>query len=105
MLIKKVKSQTYNVIKAFITESRDTICIKSDSEIRELKNSDISIMDLSSTGSSISKYNVDDVFIKSNLIQIKDDDKSDNQTEEVVIEPQKEIKELSMDDFLDDFKL
>ena len=105
MLIKKVKSQTYNIIKAFITEARDTICIKSDSEIRELKNSDISIMDLSSTGSSISKYNVDDVFIKSNLIQIKDTDKSDNQTEEVVIEPQKEIKELSMDDFLDDFKL
>ena len=107
MLIKKVKSQNYEILNAFITESRDTVCIKSDSEIKEIKNSDISIMDLSSTGSSISKYNVDDVFIKQELVKIdtKEEVSDEPVKEEVVEESKKEVKEFTMDDFLDDFKL
>ena len=109
MLIKKVKSQNYNIINAFITDARDTICIKSDSEIREIKNSDISIMDLSSTGSSISKYNVDNVFIKKELIKIEvnneDEEKIQEPKKQEKIESNSEVKEFTMDDFLDDFKL
>jgi topoisomerase-4 subunit A len=105
LLIKKVKSSPYLVINSFTTNSKDIICIKSDSEIREIKNSDISIMDLTSTGSNISKYNIDGVFIKTvKTSYLKKSKKEDNENTEEI--PKKEeVKEFTMDDFLDDFKL
>ena len=61
-------------------------------------------MDLSSTGSSISKYVVEDVFVKTYLkqIEIVDDNEKNLETKEKKVE---KVKELTMDDFLDDFKL
>ena len=114
LLMKKVKTQNYYVIDAFTSESRDQICIKSDSEIREIKNSDIPIMDTQSTGSIISKYLVEKVFIKANIIKLKDvsiseDMKSDNDDVEVLdatpTSEKVEVKEFTLDDFIDDFKI
>ena len=62
-------------------------------------------MDLSSTGSSISKYNIDDVFIKQDLVTIKDNNEEVETVKEEVEAEQPKVKELTMDDFLDDFKL
>ena len=67
MLIKKNKTVTYLITNAYITSSRDTIIIKSDSEIKEIKNSEIPIMDLASNGSSIDKGHVDKFDLKYNL--------------------------------------
>ena len=115
LIMKKVKTQNYHIIDAFTSESRDDICLKSDSEIREIKNSDIPIMDTLSTGSSISKYMVEKVFVKANLIKQKDvivSDSSDGDEEDDVIisdqpimteEPT--VKEFTLDDFIDDFKI
>ncbi len=108
LLMKKVKSANYEIINAFITNSRDTICIKSDSEIREIKNSDIAIMDLASTGSNISKYNIDEVFLKTSktsYLEKKEKNENVSETEELNDETQEKVKEFTMDDFLDDFKL
>ena len=109
MLIKKVKSSVYYIINAFVTNSRDIICTKSDSEIREIKNSDISIMDLASTGSNISKYNIEEVFIKTekkSYLSKKNNEPVDSkETKDVIEEKVEEVKEFTMDDFLDDFKL
>ena len=110
MLIKKVKSSVYYIINAFVTNSRDIICTKSDSEIREIKNSDISIMDLASTGSNISKYNIEEVFIKTekkSYLNKKNNEPVDSKEdkEPVAEEKVEEVKEFTMDDFLDDFKL
>ena len=101
MLIKKVKSFDYKIINAFITDSKSIIAIKSDNEIIEIKNSEIAIMDLISTGSNISKYDIDNVFIKTELFKIKP---SDLEEAKDVKETEK-IKELTIDDFIDDFKL
>ena len=103
LLIKKVKSAVYNIIKAFVTNSRDIICLESDNEIREIKNSDISIMDLASTGSSISKYNLDEVFIKTEKQSYIKKKLVENKEDLPV--KKEEVKEFTMDDFLDDFKL
>ena len=115
MLMKKVKSSVYQVLNAFVTNTKDVICIKSDSEIREVKNSDISIMDLQSTGSSISKYPIDQAFIKAEKVSILGkknekenvvDEEKSLDTETLKDEENKSvIKEFTMDDFLDDFKL
>ena len=111
LLMKKVKTQDYHVIDAFTSESRDDICLKSDSEIKEIKNSDIPIMDTQSTGSSISKYMVEKVFVKANIIKQKDviiDDslsEEDNNNHESNNELSPEVKEFTLDDFIDDFKI
>ncbi len=85
-LIKKVKTVNYNIVKALILSAKDIVLFKSDSLVKEMKNSDISIMDTASTGMMITKHKVDAIskkeFFKSYL-------KEDNI----------EIKEISLDDF------
>jgi len=99
MLIKKNKTVTYLISDAYITSARDIILIKSDSEIKEIKNSEIPIMDLASNGSSIGKGHIDKYDLKYNLItSIKKEEKK---------EVKEEIKEkqVSFEDFTKDFKL
>ena len=99
MLIKKNKTVTYLIINAYLTTGRDTIIIKSDSEIKELKNSEISIMDLASNGSSIGKGHIDKIDLK--YITQKVIKKEEKVVEK---EPVKE-KQVSFEDFTKDFKL
>lgn len=98
-LIKKVKSTPYLVRKAFITNSRDSFVLLESDKFEVLKNSEISIMDDSSTGSIISKDLVD-VFLKLDLKEIKDEE-----IELPKMKPVEEVKELTIDDFLNDFKI
>ncbi len=100
LLLKKTKTVTYKVLNALVTSSRDLILTKADSDIQLLKNSDIAIMDLASTGSNISKYKLDQasvVALKEKTIQ---EDNTPKKEEE-----KKEPKRMSMADFIDDFKL
>lgn len=101
LLLKKTKTVTYKVLNAFATNSRDLILTKADSDINILKNSDIAIMDLASTGSNISKYKLEEasvVAIKEKAFEKEPLKKEEDKTP-------KEPKRLSMEDFLDDFKL
>ena len=101
--MKKTKTVTYKILNVLLTSSRDLILTKADSDINVFKNSDISIMDLASTGSNISKYKLDQasvVAVKEKIETLEEEKKEDDKTEE-----KKEPKKLSMEDFLDDFKL
>lgn len=103
-LMKKVKSFDYRLISAYETNAKDIICIKADSEIREEKNTEIPIMDLASTGSNISKYSIDESFVKVELesfLKKKNGNIEQKETNSNNLEPQ----ELTIDDFIDDFKL
>lgn len=100
-LIKKVKSTNYEIIKAFSTSTKDVIGIKSKDDIYLVKNSDIPIMDKESTGSVILKQAINDVFISKELDIIKDED---IELPKIKKEEEK-IQELTIDDFLNDFKL
>ncbi len=95
-LMKKVKSVPYEILTVIPMNSRDILMIKSDSELREIKNSEIAIMDLASTGSNISKYPIDAAFKKVEVLEnnSKDEEKAGSS-----------MKEITMEDFLDDFKL
>ena len=104
LLIKKTKTVTYLVKKAFATEARDVICLKIDNDINELKNSEISIMDLASTGSNIAKKEINDIFIKPILHSYLKKENKENLSKEKT-EPEGKIQEVTLDDFLDDFKL
>ena len=103
LIMKKTKTVTYKILNALVTNSRDLILTKADSDINIFKNSDIAIMDLASTGSNISKYKLD----QANVVAIKEKIETPNEEkkEEPKKEEKKEPKKLSMEDFLDDFKL
>lgn len=98
-LIKKVKTKNYEVIDAFVTKTKDNIGLLCKEDIIELKNSDIPIMDLISTGSIISKQKISNAFILKELKTIP------NESVEVKMEEETKAVEMTIDDFIDDFKL
>lgn len=119
-LIKKVKSFDYKIIKALLTDGKDELFLKCDNEITKIKNTDISILDLKSTGGTISRYKIDDVFtstvvdssLKTNEEVKTLEENTDKVVEEIQeseIEDKNEEKpkeeQVSLNDFFDEFKI
>ena len=105
-IIKKVKSTQYDIIKAFVLDVHNIVGMKIDGEMKGIKASEIPIMDFASTGSLLSKKNIDDIFCLSEIEEIKIDE-----NEEVIpIQKNEEnedgkTQEMTIDDFIEDFKL
>ena len=102
MLFKKAKTKDYKINFAYLTNSKDINLYKIDNDIKEMKNSEIPIMDISSTGSIISKNVIDLWALKSNDINLitKDEKKQDNNENKIL-----EQEQLSFSDFVEDFKI
>ena len=112
-LIKKVKSNDYQILTCLLTNSKDNISLIVDGEVSNIKNSDVSIMDLNSTGSAITKKNVTDAILEVELqdkkvtrkVNASVEEKQDVKKEEVKEEKKEEFVQTSLDDFYQDFKL
>ena len=118
-LIKKVKSTNYKITNAISVNNRDVVSIKTDGDFKEIKTTELPIMDLSSTGSTISKTAIEDSFKVAELVERKielnvteetkkqpEEEITNNEVEELELPKTKEdTQELTIDDFLDDFKL
>ena len=106
-LIKKVKSTQYDIVKAFTLDVHNVVGLKIDGDLKGIKASEIPIMDFASTGSLISKRNIDDIFNVSLIEEVKIDENEEvipvvKETEET---PEGEAQEMTIDDFIEDFKL
>lgn len=106
LLVRDVKTNPYHILKTCIFNSRDMIGLKTESDIIYIKPTELPIADRYSTGSSISKNNIKEVFIQSKLY------KNDDTKEEVVEEKDESVsldtideRIMTIDDFLDDFKI
>jgi DNA gyrase/topoisomerase IV subunit A len=107
LLIRLIKTNPHKILSAHITNTKDLIGMLNIKGITILKNSEITIADRYSTGSTISKVRVVSTFNVKEL-ENKDDIKEVEVKEEVKKEVSlKEIDEeiLTIDDFLDDFKI
>ena len=108
-LIKKVKSTNYEIINAIATNIHDTISLKTDGEFKEIKNTELSIMDLSSTGSTVCKTPIEDVFkvaeVVERKLELSNQDKEEKPPLKEETPVSKKVEELTIDDFIDDFKL
>ena len=106
MLFKKAKTKDYKINYAYLTETKDINLYKVDTDFHELKNSEIPIMDLASTGSQV-KYNYDLFTLKKELIDLTKDSKEDPKEEvlEINQKPSKKEEQLSFASFIDDFKI
>ena len=106
MLFKKAKTKDYKINFAYLTETKDINLYRIDTDFHELKNSEIPIMDLASTGSSV-KYNYDLFTLKKELIDLTKDVKEEPNEEvlEINQKPSKKEEQLSFASFIDDFKI
>lgn len=106
MLFKKAKTKDYKINFAYLTETKDINLYKVDTDFHELKNSEIPIMDLASTGSQV-KYNYDLFTLKKELIDLTKDTPEEPKEEvlEINQKPSKKEEQLSFASFIDDFKI
>ena len=103
MLFKKAKTKDYKILFAYLTETKDVNLYKIDTDIHELKNSDIPIMDIASTGSQV-KFNYDLFALKKELVDLTKTT-TEEPTEVEEIKSTKKEEQLSFDAFIDDFKI
>ena len=104
-VIRDVKTNPHNILKAFVINPKQELGIMTNG-IEIIKNTDITIADRNSVGSSISKTTIFDVFEISTLSKIEKEEiiEVKEEKEEVSLE-QIDKKILTIDDFLDDFKI
>lgn len=108
LIIREVKTNPYFIIKTFIIDNRHYLGIKTAS-INNIKVTELPIMDRYSTGSQISKKEIIDCFVVSELTKKESFDNNNIIEEETKPIPKKEqisLEEIddrlmTIDDFLD----
>ena len=98
-IIKKNKTKDYKTISAFITDSKSINVVKTDSDVIEIKNSDIKLMDTTSFGSNYTNLKVLNVSDKYEIIKGKEDKIEEKENKE------EKQEQISFDSFVDSFKI
>ncbi len=105
-LIKRVKSNPYLLTQVVAVAKDSNVGFKVEGDTKEIKVTEIPIMDFASTGSSLSKKAIEASYLVKTLKEVKIDEN------EKVIPILKEearneegTQELTIDDFIEDFKL
>ena len=100
LMIRDVKTNPYKILKTFIL-GRTTLTLKLNNDFKDIKTTEIAIADRYSTGSTISKVKIDDIFEKVSL----EKEKVEEVVEKDVSLEQIDEQIMTIDDFLDDFKI
>ena len=100
-LVREVKSNPYTIIKAFIIHYKEILNIKTASELIELKLTEIPIAERLSTGSTIAKTKILDVYPNYELVSgiIEEKQEKENISLEEI-----DKKMMTIDDFLDNIE-
>ena len=105
-IIRDVKTNPYYILKSFTANSRNNIGLKHKEDIEIIKLTELPIADRHSTGTSLSKHQIFDVFIEKELENPKEIKK---ETKEIVKEDISlesiDQRMMTIDDFLDDIDL
>lgn len=105
LAIRDVKTNPYEIMNAFIVEGHTIMGIKTRSEINPFKITELPIADRYSTGSTITREKIAEVFIMSSLKR-KDkltEKEIEKQQEEIIDLEKVDEKIMTIHDFLDDF--
>ena len=94
LLMKEIKSNPSKIIKTYLMNPKEEIVVNSISGSREVKLTEISIMDRQSNGSFIVKDRVIDTYKKYNIVSQDSDNDLDNN---VIVEKSKEEKKIMTD--------
>ena len=107
LIIRDVKTNPYYILNTLIVNNRGILALKIGGDHKNIKVTELPIMDRYSTGTSLSKANIKKVFETAKLIE-KDVEESiqveEPNQEDISLENVDE-KIMTIDDFLDDFKI
>ena len=105
LILREVKTNPHKVVKSLVMRTNEMLGLKDDTDIKMIKNSELSIMDRYSTGSSVSKK-ITDVLKEQVLESESTINKSPikKEVKEVSLEDI-DSKMLTIDDFLKDTKI
>ena len=97
LLVRDVKTNPYHILKSFTVKNKVDLGLITD-ELQYLKITELPICDRYQTGTSISKNNIENAFIKANIKEVEEPeiDVSLDKVDEQI---------MTIDDFLDDFKI
>ncbi|MEG2311328.1 MAG: DNA gyrase C-terminal beta-propeller domain-containing protein, partial [Bacilli bacterium] len=103
LLVRDVKTNPYHILKSFIVNNKNSIGLKTKNNIKEIKITELPIVDRYKTGSIITKEKLMDTFI---VTQLTNNKETNNNSEKETLEPLDTINEqiMTIDDFLDDFE-
>lgn len=101
-IIREVKTNPYYILKTFVINYKELLGLKTKSEIKFIKLTELPISDRYGTGSNISKDDIIDVFENTKL-------SDDNEVNDIVEKENISLetiddKIMTIDDFLDDFE-
>lgn len=112
LILKEVKSNPQAIVKCLMIEPKKHIGIKNDEDIKEIKLTEIPIMDRYSVGSLTYKKGIDDVFEIKREVEIKSVKKDNNNKKKPEVKEEKQVslksiddRMMSIDDFLNDFEI
>ncbi len=103
LVIRDIKTNPYHILNAFITNSKNVLLTKYGDDINEVKITELPIVDRYSSGMSLSKKKMDSVALKVKLS--KKDEVEEQEEKEIHTVKQIDEKIMTIDDFLDDFKI
>lgn len=109
LVIREVKTNPYYINNAFVLSHRAEVTIKTTEGFKSIKITEMPITDRYSTGATISKHTIHDMFIDSGIINLdkpqpKEEIVQEEVEEDVSLE-QIDEQIMTIDDFLDDFKI
>ena len=106
-IIRDVKTNPYYILKSFIINSRHNIGLKFKEDISIIKLTELPITDRYSTGSSLSKHQIFDVFVEKELENPKNikEEKIEVQEEKSVSLESIDKRIMTIDDFLGDLDI
>ena len=105
LIIRDVKTNPYYILNTFIISHKDSLALKIGNDYKIVKVTELPILDRYSTGSSLSKKNIDDVLLETKIYEEEKLDTSKNVEKKEVSLKSVDEKIMTIDDFLDDFNI
>lgn len=101
LVVRDVKTNPYYILKSFVIQGKPMLGLKCANDLLELKITELPIADRYSTGSSLTKASVEDVYLVSSV------EKQDiqNEPEEPISLTSVDERIMTIDDFLDNFNI
>jgi len=104
LIIRDVKTNPYYILKTFIVSARTSLALQIGTDFKLVKVSELPILDRYSTGSSLSKSTIKNVFVETRIYEEEQLRESEQAEKEVSLESV-DKKIMTIDDFLDDFDI
>lgn len=98
-VIRDVKTNPYKIIKTLVLDSKEIIKIMTNDGVLDVKLTEIPISDLHSTGTQISKKQINHIFVEAKLAE-KEEIKVKTNLEEI----DSKIEKINLDDIIIEFE-